>query len=147
MTVETQLAACTMALAIGCGVPGLALAQGPGAAPPPAVEKFFGPRQGFERDAVARRHADGCRGSEPGPLQPRAMIPLAFSFDHKTLHVTVPDPDGRGLAAGYAFDPDRNELGQRLYDNEAIDAARSRAVTEADTACDPTLNRATETSG
>ena len=57
------------------------------------------------------------------PVEKVTLAPLAFSYDHKTLYVTAPGSGG-GRGAVHAFDPDRNELGEKLYESASIDAGQ-----------------------
>ena len=101
---------------------------------PGDVVRLVSDRQGQVRAAVSLSK-DGTRSKvfyRPGnddswtmlrddPIEKITLAPLAFSYDHKTLYVAAP-ASGGGRAAVYAFDPDRNVLGEKLYESAAIDA-------------------------
>ena len=80
-------------------------------------------RDGTRRKVSYRRsNDDKWTTLRDEPVETVTLTPLAFAFDDKTLYVTAPSPTGGGRSAVYAFDPDRNELGEQLYDNKSIDA-------------------------
>ena len=58
------------------------------------------------------------------PSDDEGIKPIAFGFDDKTLYVYAPSKDNAGRNDVFAFDPETNRLGERLFAAQGIDAGR-----------------------
>jgi dipeptidyl aminopeptidase/acylaminoacyl peptidase len=51
-----------------------------------------------------------------------SIRPIAFGFDNKTLYVRARGTDNNGLFDIYVFDPETNQLGEKISDTRGVDA-------------------------
>ena len=56
------------------------------------------------------------------PTEAVSLVPLAFGFDNKTMYVLATETSNGDRRAIYAFDPETNQLGDKIYENKSIDA-------------------------
>ncbi len=102
---------------------------------PGDVEAFVADRAGQVRVAVSvprggkrrvlsyrRSNDDRWTVLRDEPVEAASLTPLAFGFDDKTLYVLARDQANGDRAAIHTFDPETNQLGEKMYENERIDA-------------------------
>ena len=102
---------------------------------PGDVTRFVADRAGQVRAAVSeskdgkRRLFSYRRGNDDQwkvlrdePVESASLLPLSFGFDNKTMYVLATEKSNGDRRAIYAFDPETNQLGDKIYENKAIDA-------------------------
>ncbi len=102
---------------------------------PGDVIRFVADRAGQVRVAVSsprggtrqvisyrRSNADRWKTLRDDPVEAIGLMPIAFGFDGRTLYVHATDRGNGDRLGVYAFDPETDELGERLYANPSTDA-------------------------
>ena len=81
------------------------------------------PRGGTRQVVSYRRtNEDKWKTLRDDPVERVSIVPIAFAFDNRTLYVHASDGSKGSRNAVYAFDPETNQLGERVYANPLIDA-------------------------
>ncbi len=104
---------------------------------PGNVSQFIADRDGQVRIAVSvprgglrtvlsyrRSNDDAWKVLRDDAFGEAEIQPLAFGFDNKTLYVHARNAAAGGRSDVYAFDPETNQLGQRVFESRGSDAGR-----------------------
>ena len=104
---------------------------------PGNVTRFVADRAGQVRVAVSvpkgatrtvvsyrRSNDDPWTTLRDDPIEEESIKPIAFDFDNKTLYVYAHTKDNGGRNDVYAFDPETNQIGSRLFEAKGLDAGR-----------------------
>ena len=102
---------------------------------PGDVTRFVADRAGQVRIAVSapkgrertilsyrRNNDDKWITLRDDTYEEESIKPIAFDFDNKILYVYAHSKENGGRSDVYAFDPESNQLGARIFENTGVDA-------------------------